>query len=183
MNNSNLIILPGNSYVNKEWAEKARDFFASNFKSVSIQYYDHWSNRSELIDIDIELKKFTDTMSILSGDVAILAKSVGTILTMYAIYSKSVDMSRITKCIFVGLPTEWARANSFDIDGWSTAFTVPTTLIQNDNDPVTTAEDIRKEQANGRFKNMTLIEVKGDDHVYGDFDEIKRYLIDEVQLC
>ncbi len=176
--NSNLIILPGNGLTNKEWAEKARDFFANHFKSVTIQYYDHWSNKSELIDMDIELKKFTDTVNALSGNVAILAKSVGTVLTMYAIYSTSIDVSRITKCVFVGLPPEWARTKGFDIDGWSTAFTIPTTLIQNDNDPVATAEGIRKEQMGGKFKNMTLIEVKGDDHAYGDFDEIGRYLID-----
>ncbi len=178
MNNLNLIILPGNGDINKEWAEKARDFFATYFKSVAIQYYDHWSNKSELIDIDVELKKFTDTVNALSGDVVILAKSVGTILTMYAIYSKSTDMSYITKCVFVGLPTEWARTNSFDIDSWSSTFTIPTTLIQNDNDPVTSAVEIKKEQENGRFKNVTLIEVKGDDHMYGDFDEIKKYLIE-----
>lgn len=175
--NSNLIILPGNGDVNKEWAEKAQDFFATYFRSVTIQYYDHWSNKSELIGMDIELKKFTDTVNALSGDVVILAKSVGTILTMYAMYSKSVDMSRITKCVFVGLPPEWARTNGFDIDSWSTAFTIPTTLIQNDNDPVVTAEGIRKEQANGRFKNMTLVELKGDDHAYSDFDEIGNYLL------
>ena len=177
MNNLNLIILPGNGDVNKEWAEKARDFFASHFKSVTIQYYDHWSNNAELIDIDIELKKLTNVVNTLNGDIVILAKSIGTALAMYAFYSKSIDMSRITKCVFVGLPPEWVRTNGFDIDGWSTAFTIPTTLIQNDNDPVATAEDIRKEQVGGKFKNMTLIELKGDDHVYGDFDEIKKYLV------
>jgi len=36
---SNLLILPGNGSTNKEWAEKARDFFAAHFKSVtSINY-------------------------------------------------------------------------------------------------------------------------------------------------
>jgi len=175
--NSNLIILPGNGPINKEWAEKARDFFALHFKSVSIQYYDHWQNGSELIDIDAELKKLTDTVKSLQGEILILAKSVGTILTMYAVYSKTIDPSYISKCVFVGLPPEWARTNGFDIDSWSVAFTVPTTLIQNDNDPVAKAEDIRKEQASGKFSDMTLIEVKGDDHVYGDFDEIGKYLL------
>ncbi|OGI66339.1 hypothetical protein A2647_01870 [Candidatus Nomurabacteria bacterium RIFCSPHIGHO2_01_FULL_40_24b] len=178
MNNSNLIILPGNGAINKEWAEKARDFFDTHFKSVTIQYYEHWSNDSELIDIDIELKRFANTVNTLNGDIAILAKSVGTILTMFAIYSKSVDPLRVTKCVFVGLPPEWARTKGFDIDSWSTAFTIPSTLIQNDNDPVTSALEIRREQANGRFNTIKLVEVKGDDHVYGDFDAIGRYLIE-----
>jgi hypothetical protein len=136
---SSLIILPGNGLTNKEWAEKARDFFASHFKSVSIQYYDHWQNVSELMDMDIELKKFTDTVNALSGDVTILAKSVGTILTIYAVHSKSIDSSRISKCVFVGLPPDWARTNGFDIDTWSADYSVPTILIQNDYDPVASA--------------------------------------------
>lgn len=175
--NSNLIILPGNGPTNKEWAEKARDFFVNQFKSVTIQYYDHWSNNAELIDIDIELKKLTNTINTLNEDIVILAKSIGTALAMYALYSKKVYASQISKCVFVGLPPEWARTNGFDIDSWSAAFTVPTTLIQNDNDPVATAEDIRKEQVGGKFRNMTLIEVKGDDHMYGDFDKIGNYLL------
>ena len=178
MSNQNLIIFPGNGPTNKEWSEKARDFFATDFKSVTIQYYNHWSNNAELIDIDVELKKLTDAVNTLSGDIVILAKSVGTILTMYAIYSKAIDVSRIKKCVFVGLPPEWARTNGFNIDRWSTAFTIPATLIQNDNDPVTSAADIRREQTKGNFSTMALVEVKGDDHVYGNFDEIIKYLIE-----
>ena len=174
--NSNLIILPGNGPTNKEWAEKARDFFASHFQSVSVQYYDHWQNGSELIDMNIELRKLTDTVKSLEGEIVILAKSIGTVLTMYAVHSKSIDPSRISKCVFVGLPPEWARTNGFDINSWSIAFTIPTILIQNDNDPVTSAFEIRKEQTSGRFKSMTLVEVKGDSHEYDNFDEIGKYL-------
>ena len=177
MNKPHLIIIPGNGPTNKEWAEKAQDFFATHFKSVSIQYYDHWSNGSELIDMKVELDKFTGTVKSLDGNIVILAKSIGTVLFMLSIHSKSIDPSWISKCVFVGLPPEWARTNGFDVDSWSSAFTIPTTLIQNDNDPVVTAEGIRKEQVDGKFRNMILVEVKGDDHVYVDLDEIKKYLI------
>ena len=176
MNKQHLIIIPGNGSSNKIWAEKARDFFKNDFSLVTILHYDHWQNGSELIDMSIELRKLTDIVNSLQGEIVILAKSVGTVLTMYAVHSKSIDPLRISKCVFVGLPPEWSRTNGFDIDSWSTAFTMPTTLIQNDNDPVATAEDIRKEQVNGRFKNMTLVEAKGNDHVFGDFDEIRKYL-------
>jgi hypothetical protein len=175
--NFNLIILPGNGPTNKEWAEKARDFFAPHFQSVSIQYYDHWQNGSELIDMSIELRKLTDIVNSLQGEIAIVAKSIGIALAMYAVHSKSIDPSRILRCIFVGLPLNWARTNGFNIDTWSADFFLSTILIQNNHDPVATADEIRKEQVNGRFKNMTLVELKGDDHVYDDFDEIKKYLI------
>jgi hypothetical protein len=177
MNKPHLITIPGNGSSNKIWAEKARDYFFNDFMSLSVQYYDHWSNGGELIDMRVELNKLADTANSLDGNIIILAKSIGTTLFMFSIYSKSINPSRISRCVFVGLPPEWARTNGFDIDGWSTAFTIPTTLIQNDNDPVATAEDIRKEQVGAKFKNITLIEVKGDNHVYGDFDKIGNYLL------
>jgi hypothetical protein len=176
--NSNLIILPGNSPTNKVWAEKARDFFAPHFKSVSIQCYDHWQNSSESIDMNSELGKLSDTAKSLQGQFVILAKSVGTVLAMYAVHSKSIDPSRISKCVFVGLPPNWARTNGFDIDGWSVDYSVPTTLIQNDHDPVASAEEIRKEQASGRFSSMKLVETVGSDHEYANFDEMERYILD-----
>ena len=157
MNKPHLIIIPGNGQTNKEWAEKAQDFFATNFKSVSIQYYDHWSNGSELINMKVELDKFTGTVNSLDGDIVILAKSIGTVLFMFSIHSKSIDPSRISKCVFVGLPPNWARTNGFDIDTWSDDFFLQTILIQNDHDPVASANDIRKEQANGRFKNIPYV--------------------------
>ncbi len=173
----NLIIIPGNGPTNKEWAEKARDYFAKDFKSVTVQYYDHWSKGAELIDMDTELKKLTDTINTSLGQIVILAKSIGTVLAMYTIHSKVVDSSRIAKCIFVGLPPVWARTNGFDIDGWSADYTIPTTLIQNDQDPVATANDIRKEQLSGKFTSLKLVEQRGDDHVYEDFSGIEKYLL------
>lgn len=175
--NSNLIILPGNNLVNKEWVEKARDFFASHFKSVSVQYYDHWQNGNEIIDIAVECKKLAGTFQSLKGNVTIFAKSAGTILTMYAIHTKVLNSSLIKRCVFVGLPPTWAREHDFDIDGWSTDYTVPTILLQNDHDPAASASDIQEEQAKGNFTFLELIEQKGEDHVYDDFELIKKYLI------
>lgn len=173
----NLIIIPGNGATNKEWAEQARDYFADDFKSVSVQYYDHWASGGELIDMEIELKKLTNTAESLSGGIAILAKSIGTALFMLSIHSKSIAAERIGRCVFLGLPPEWARKNGFDIDDWSSDYFVPTTLIQNDHDPVASAEDIRREQAEGKFGSLNLIARKGDDHSYEDFEEVKKYLI------
>lgn len=171
------MIIPGNGASNKEWAEKARDYFADDFKSISVQYYDHWASGGELIDMEIELKKLTNTARSFSGDIAILAKSIGTVLFMLSIHSKTIAAERIGRCVFLGLPPEWARKNRFDIDAWSSDYSVPTTLIQNDHDPVASAEDIRREQAEGKFGSLDLIVCKGDDHSYEDFEEIREYLV------
>lgn len=177
MNKPHLIIIPGNGSSNKIWAEKARDYFSNDFVSVSVQYYDHWSNGGELIDMKVELYKLTDIANSLDGNIVILAKSVGTVLFMFSIHSKSIDPSRISRCVFVGLPPEWARTNGFDIDTWSANFFLPTILIQNDSDPVATVTDIRAEQKAGSFQSLILTERKGSDHNYDDFQFIGKYLL------
>lgn len=179
MNNkvSNLIILPGNGSINKDWAEKARDFFSPNFASVSIQYYDHWSSGGEVINMNIELEKLEKTFYNLKGNIVIFAKSAGALLFMSVIYLKLVDDSRISKSIFVGFPPTWARANGFDVDLWSSGYSIPTVIIQNINDPLSPVGDIRKEQANGKFTSLRLIEQEGTDHVYENFVDFEKYLI------
>ncbi len=54
---------------------------------------------------------------------------------------------------------------------------MPTTLIQNDHDPVASVEDIRREQAEGKFGSLNLIARKSDDHLYADFENIREYLV------
>lgn len=174
---SHLIILPGNGSVNKEWSEKIHNYFLPDFKSVLVQNYDHWSIGGELIDMEVELKKLTSTAKSLSGDIAILAKSIGTALFMLSIHSKSIAAERIGRCVFLGLPPEWARNNGFDIDAWSSDYFIPTTLIQNTDDPVATVNDIKEEQMSGKFQSLTLVEHIGDDHVYSDLPYIRKYLI------
>ncbi len=95
MNKPHLIIIPGNGSSDKIWAEKARDYFGDDFKSVSVQYYDHWSNGGELIDMKVELNKLTNIINSLDGNILILAKSIGTVLFMFSIHSKSIGPSRI----------------------------------------------------------------------------------------
>lgn len=38
----NIILLPGNSPLNKEWIEKVGIIFKKLFDKVEIQYYKHW---------------------------------------------------------------------------------------------------------------------------------------------
>ena len=174
---STLIILPGNSPKNKEWAISAREAFMSMFKSVVIDEYDHWSNnREESLDLKLEANKLAKIIDSVDQPIEIFAKSAGTVLVLYAVHNKIIDMSKVHKCVFVGFPLAWALENGLDISTWSENYDIPTILIQNDQDPVASAADIQAEQSRGHFKGFELIVQNGNDHLYGNFDDIKEYL-------
>jgi hypothetical protein len=174
--NSTLIILPGNSPKNKEWAISAREAFTPMFNEVIINEYDHWTNGKETIDLDLESNKLAKIINSASQPVEIFAKSAGTILVLYAVHNKIIDASKIRKCVFVGFPLAWALENSLDISTWSESYDISTILIQNDHDPVTSAVDIQDEQDRGRFGGLELIIQNGDDHMYGNFDDYVQYM-------
>lgn len=172
-----LVILPGNSPKNKEWAISAHGAFMSMFKSVVVDEYDHWNkNREESIDLNLEANKLAKIIESANRPIEIFAKSAGTILVLYAVHYKIISASQIHKCVFVGFPLTWALDNGLEISTWSENYDIPTILIQNDLDPVASASDIKAEQSRGYFKGFELIVQKGNDHVYGNFDDISKYL-------
>lgn len=176
-NMKNIIILPGNSEKNKEWLDSAREFFGHHFDNVYTLEYEHWSKGGEMADINTESTRLGEIISKLDGSAVILAKSVGSLLTIYSYHSNKIDRVKIQKCVFLGFPLKWGRSVGFDIDTWSLDFSFPTQIIQNTDDPVTSAPFIRSEQDSGKFVNLKLIEHEGDDHWYGYFDDILKYII------
>jgi hypothetical protein len=97
---STLVILPGNSPKNKEWAISARGAFMSLFKSVIINEYDHWNNNKESIDLNLEANKLAGIIRSADQPIEIFAKSAGIILVLYAVHNKIISASKIHKCIF-----------------------------------------------------------------------------------
>lgn len=174
-NNLTLVVLPGNSSKNREWMFAAQAAFRPIFKQVIMDEYDHWSNSKETIDLNIEAAKLSAIVDSVEQPVEIFAKSAGTILVLYAIHNKIIDPKKILKCVFVGFPLLWAKENGFDIDTWCEEYEILTTLIQNDHDPVTSSNEIEDAQSQGQFRTLELVIQKGDDHMYGNFDDFKKY--------
>ncbi|MEI6042343.1 MAG: hypothetical protein WCQ00_02130 [bacterium] len=163
-----LIILPGNSKSNREWADKAALAFSNEFEDIYRQYYSHWEGDDADINFEIELDKLVDNLG--SDDYIIFAKSVGIIVTLYGIFRGKIKPK---KCVFVGFPINMALKEGFNVTSWLREFKIPTVLIQNSNDPITSFDDLKNYLEPLNKTNIELIELEGDNHKYDDFELIK----------
>ena len=164
-----LVILPGNSHLNKEWTDEASSFFSKNFEDRYVQNYSHWENGQDTINFEVEAKKLAENIG--SAECIILAKSAG---AMLAIYCVSKNLIKPNRCVFVGLPVIWAKERNFDLESWIQDFNVPSTIIQNSNDPVTSYAQAKSFLDSLHKENIKIIETPGDDHGYEDFGTIRQ---------
>jgi len=162
-----IIILPGNSKSNKEWADNSEKFFLTSDTTSKRykQYYSHWDNDG-VLDLDIELEKLSKEVAE-KDDCIVFAKSAGTILTINAVTS---GLFKPLKCIFVGMPISLDDEGSIDAIKKLESFDVPTLVIQKTSDPVSSFSTVQKVVE--RFPNIKLVEIPGDDHKYDDFELI-----------
>lgn len=166
-----LILLPGNSPINKEWTEdvekKLNELF--EFDSTFLLEYLHWESGEELISIDKELERLVEhTKS--KENYAIFAKSAGTLLTLKGIYSQVLHPQF---CIFVGTAVDWGRSNKFDIDTWIKNYKTPTLFIQKSQDPSFSYEKLKSLIEVAAVQNYKLVEIPGDTHHYEDLVLLK----------
>lgn len=167
-----LIVLPGNSPSNKEWALQMSQHLLKLFPDQYVQSYSHWDGHGEILDIGIEAAKLADNCK--DSESIIVAKSAGAMLAIYCI---SNNLIKPKKCIFMGLPVLWAEKYGFEMSKWIENFSVPTVLLQNSNDPITSyaqaSDFIKKYSIPHIFK---IIETAGDTHKYDNFVEVKKII-------
>ena len=164
-----LILLAGNSIDNKEWIEEVESAFKPFFSLTQIQYYDHWQSGKELIDLNKEIKKLTETTKS-KKQYVIFAKSAGSLVTLKAIFEKKISPH---KCIFIGIPINWAKKYGFDIKKWFKDFDLPSLIIQHTNDPIASIQELSKFLKKETVANCKLVELSGNDHYYSEIDKIK----------
>lgn len=164
-----LLILPGNSARNKEWADKGVEACSDNFADVYGHYYEHWETGKET-DFDLEIRRVEHAFPIITSEpVAVLAKSAGSIITIYANYLRRWQLAQ---CLFVGLPLGNEK-QAVQLKDWFARMMTPTTIIQNTNDPYSSHARVKDFLQSLSLPNITLIETPGDNHDYLDFDLIK----------
>jgi hypothetical protein len=163
-----LILLPGNSKSNKEWSEAASQAFSGVFKDIYIHHYSHWDNGQDSVDFDVEAKNLSEIIGL--NDCVIIAKSAGAMLAMYCVYKNLLTPQ---KCIFVGLPVLWAKEKKIDLGDWIQGYNVPTIIIQNSDDPITSYDEMKSFIEKFNKQDITLVEVVGNNHKYDDFEMLK----------
>lgn len=167
-----LVLLGGNSKLNKEWIEEVENTLKDLFDSTHIHYYKHWEEDNGSIDMDYELGKLSEYLKDQKNYV-IFAKSVGSILTVKGVHEKKLNP---TSNILVGLAHSWAKSQNYEIDSWLKISTVPTLFIQKTGDPAIPFQELTELVGEEKMMNVTLQEMDGDDHHYANVGELKVYI-------
>ncbi len=157
-----IVILPGNHIINRKWVNSIDGPLKKRFEKVSVLHYAHWGEKEVLVNLEKEINN-------IPNDEVILAKSVGTILALKAVYEKKISP---LKCIFIGTPIDWAEKNNMDPKKYLDNFVVPTLFIQNSKDPTCTSNDLKELLMKKNVKNYSLYEFEEESHDYENFDKI-----------
>lgn len=169
----NLILLGGNSAINKQWLKDLAAALKPHFPAVLIHHYRHWETGEELIDLDYELDILSKIVQ--SQDpYTVIAKSAGVLLTLKGVAEKILNPQ---KCVFVGIPIPWAKANHFAVDSWLKNYSVLTLFIQQSHDPTMSYQDLQPYLEEANLTNYQIVEMPGDDHVYGDLEQLKDNIV------
>lgn len=161
-----LIILPGNSKkANEQWENDSVGAFSGASEDVYAQRYSHWDTDEKLINFDAELEKLVEAVKNQKGYV-IFGKSAGAMLAIYGVYKGSIKPE---KCVFVGLPMQWASEKRFPLEEWLEKFDVPTVIIQQSEDPEASFAEVQAFIAKLKKENIGTVEMEGKDHKYENF--------------
>ena len=172
----NLLVLAGGSPRNRAWGEACKEFFKSGYDATFFIQYSHWDNGGSNLDFKVELEKIAETIKNADSEAEwyVLAKSVGSILTLKAVHAGIMNP---VKCVFFGMPFSVFPENIYE-DTLS-SFSVPTLAFHTDNDPTANYE-IAKEKITKYLQTITFKTLSGNTHDYLDFgeyeDEIKVFL-------
>ncbi len=165
----NLILLGGESLLNKDWIENVEHTLRPLFEKTAVIRYGHWQTGQGTIDLGKEYSKLTAAAKDMEPYL-IFAKSIGTVLAIRGIYEQKLSP---VKCIFIGPAF---LVGEQDVDGfknWIENYSVPTLFLTKTADPVAPAALLRNLLRNYHVQNYQFIEIPGSDHKYEDLIQIK----------
>lgn len=164
-NNKNMLILGGYSKYNIDLVKKMRELYSKDYNVTSMEY-DHWYSDSEM-NYEKELNKLEEVVKDKNIEV-VVAKSIGTYLSTKAIKRGILHPKQI---IFLGYPLKFLQERnlSYMEDLLSVKDNYSITFIQQEFDPMCSSKKL-EEILDGRIPVITVL---GDDHSYGDVEDIK----------
>jgi len=169
----NIIIFPGNSKRNKEWADAAEQAFVGvdGVGKIYKQYYKHWETGESNINFETELEVFAQNAP--QGEpYVVIAKSAGSLLTMLGVSKRIINP---VKVVFCGVPISSKDKNDDFVFFGVDQFSSPGLVFQNDRDPIATFKQV-KEVFEGK-DTIKVIERIADNHDYLDFSDVKEEII------
>lgn len=168
-----IILFPGNSLNNKKWSEDFREYLLTqNYQVFNIEY-DHWQKQGTEIDINLELEKIRKLAQKIDSDYILIAKSIGSILSLIALQEKILNPSKI---IILGFPLRLIKnqiitALDCTAEKLLKNVNVQTFFFQNEHDPVTSYKSLQEYLNLINNLNFEIIMTDGDTHNYNEFNK------------
>lgn len=177
----NIVLLGGNSVLNRSWVEDVARKIPELFDEVVVQYFHHWQTGEEDIDMEREVKEL---VNITKGwdEYIVFAKSIGTIVTLKALYEEKISPRKV---IFFGFPYEFSKEKGYETDKYLEELNIPAFFIQKSEDWAMSYEDLEKlvkEKVKGKYKLLKYHREGEPDneHHYADVEYIKSLLRDWI---
>jgi len=174
MNAMNMILLSGNSLRNRDWIYEASAQLRLDPNATYIQDYRHWETGEEWIDLPHELETLSQAAARLETPYAVLAKSIGTVLTTQAIERGVIRPRFLLLC---GLPLGYIESDYPQFAQVINDSGLPTTVVHNQHDPVGESQAVKTYMSKYcRRPNYHFIETPGDTHEYLDYELLQNEL-------
>jgi len=158
-----LLILPGQDKRNQQWCQNLERKVSDRFICTSV-VYPHWERGGQM-RFDSALRSVPNI-----GSCFVCAKSAGVILALLAIISGDIKPK---SCVFIGVPLRWEGAEDFDLTAMIQQLLCPKIIIQNQDDPLGGANDVK-------YLGAKLIILEGETHEYDNFEMIAKTLFSIV---
>jgi len=163
-----LLLLPGNSKRNKEWIERVAEACAPFFDEVVCAAWSHWTTDREMIDIESEAARIGRLVSGWSS-YAVFAKSAGILVALRAMRD---GVLKPEKCIFVGLPVDWATEKKMGLVDLLGTLKIQALFIQHTADPACRAKGVRDLLDELGIAGQ-VIDLPGDTHEYTEITTLR----------
>lgn len=176
MGSMNAIYLPGNSSLNKRWANDMSRVMKPLFARSYVHNYLHWDTKDSFVEFDLELAIVSEK-AIDYEPYVVIAKSVGALLAAKGIYEGALFPE---KCVLLGLPHELMQKPDYPTSEWFKQVSMPCLVLQNAEDPSGSYKNVSSFLDNCNNKYITHKKLAGDNHIYDKYDtihaEITRFL-------
>lgn len=164
-----LVFFSGNSLRNRDFAFEAEAKLKDMFDATYIQGYKHWQTGQEWIDLPHEIEVLKSSNQ--TGEYGVIAKSIGTVLAVQAITQGIIKPKFL---LLLGVPLGYMTKDYPEFGQALLDINLPTVIIQNDNDPVGTAQNVLAYLPEPLHK--MLITSKGTTHDYEDYPLLREQL-------
>ncbi len=154
--------LPGIKPVTAQWMAQLLDTIDLKQEENIIQQYQCWTHPGAQLNINTEA-----TIAVKSNPDIVIAKSIGTRILIYA---HSNHLISVKPFVLIGIPIK--SYTESEIKALNKLCTFDSTLIiQQDNDPVGDYSILTSKISDNT--SCKFAEVSGNDHFYGNIDELK----------